>query len=247
MKIKSFKILEKDKHSIHINVDHLDLYIRNELPSSKIENKFIELKYWKEGFSRYDGQLNISEPEPITPKPPTKKRTVSTGFFGLGSEEQTYVDYEDKEYLKQRKKYDKEWQKHHELHEKYYNKFKYTRFFYYENEIYMVEGANNLDINEMELHLKAYIYKNNNKIEKLKKEIELIEKAVKNTERSREPISEEVKFEVWRRDQGKCIKCSSQENLEFDHIIPFSKGGSNSARNIQLLCEKCNREKSNKI
>jgi len=60
-------------------------------------------------------------------------------------------------------------------------------------------------------------------------------------------IPDEVKEFVWRRDQGKCVKCGSQENIEFDHIIPLSKGGSNTARNIQLLCERCNREKSNKI
>jgi len=64
---------------------------------------------------------------------------------------------------------------------------------------------------------------------------------------TREPIPEHVRFVVWRRDEGKCVKCGSKENLEFDHIIPLSKGGSNTARNIQLLCEKCNREKSDKI
>lgn len=60
---------------------------------------------------------------------------------------------------------------------------------------------------------------------------------------TRPPISDEVKLFVWQRDKGKCVKCGSQRNLEFDHIIPFSKGGSNSARNIQLLCEQCNRSK----
>ncbi|WP_448607627.1 DNA translocase FtsK [Paenimyroides ceti] len=60
-------------------------------------------------------------------------------------------------------------------------------------------------------------------------------------------ISQKVKDLVWNRDQGKCVECGSNEKLEFDHIIPFSKGGSNTYRNIQLLCEKCNREKSNKI
>lgn len=63
----------------------------------------------------------------------------------------------------------------------------------------------------------------------------------------REPISEEVRIFVWRRDEGKCVKCGSQENLEFDHIIPIAKGGGNTTRNIQILCEKCNREKSANI
>lgn len=60
-------------------------------------------------------------------------------------------------------------------------------------------------------------------------------------------ISQEVKDLVWNRDNGKCAQCGSNEKLEFDHIIPFSKGGSNTYRNIQLLCEQCNRKKLNKI
>lgn len=62
-------------------------------------------------------------------------------------------------------------------------------------------------------------------------------------DRQRTQIPQSIRHEVWRRDQGKCIMCGSQINLEFDHIIPFSKGGSNTARNIQILCEKCNRKK----
>lgn len=61
------------------------------------------------------------------------------------------------------------------------------------------------------------------------------------------PISSEVRREVWRRDEGKCVKCGSRERLEYDHIIPVSKGGSNTVRNIELLCESCNRTKSASI
>jgi hypothetical protein len=60
-------------------------------------------------------------------------------------------------------------------------------------------------------------------------------------------ISQKVKDLVWNRDGGKCVECGSNENLEFDHIIPHSKGGANTYRNIQLLCEPCNRSKSAKI
>lgn len=57
-------------------------------------------------------------------------------------------------------------------------------------------------------------------------------------------IPTNVKREVWRRDQGRCAKCESRDSLEYDHIIPVSKGGSNTARNIELLCQLCNRKKS---
>ncbi len=60
-------------------------------------------------------------------------------------------------------------------------------------------------------------------------------------------IPQKVKDSVWRRDGGKCVKCGTTVNLEFDHIIPVSLGGSNTYRNIQLLCQTCNRKKSNII
>jgi hypothetical protein len=67
------------------------------------------------------------------------------------------------------------------------------------------------------------------------------------TPQRRRSIPKSVQREVWRRDQGRCVSCGSRENLEYDHIIPVSKGGANTVRNIQLLCEHCNRSKHNKI
>ena len=60
-------------------------------------------------------------------------------------------------------------------------------------------------------------------------------------------ISSEVKQTVWNRDGGKCVCCNSNTHLEFDHIIPVTKGGNNSENNVQLLCFDCNRTKSAKI
>jgi hypothetical protein len=69
----------------------------------------------------------------------------------------------------------------------------------------------------------------------------------KNKQAKRKPIPQDVKDKVWNRDGGKCVECGINENLEFDHIIPISKGGANTYRNIQLLCEHCNRSKSAKL
>ncbi len=56
------------------------------------------------------------------------------------------------------------------------------------------------------------------------------------------------KREVWKRDEGRCTKCGSTEDLHFDHIIPYSKGGSSeTAENIQLLCGRHNIEKRDNI
>lgn len=73
--------------------------------------------------------------------------------------------------------------------------------------------------------------------------------AAKDAAKPRLRIPEEVRVAVWRRDGGMCSTpgCGSKENLEYDHIIPVSKGGSNTVRNIELLCERCNRAKGNRI
>ena len=61
-------------------------------------------------------------------------------------------------------------------------------------------------------------------------------------------IPPQVKLTVWKRDKGKCVICGKAENLHFDHIIPYSKGGSSLvAENIQLLCARHNLEKRDRI
>ncbi len=60
-------------------------------------------------------------------------------------------------------------------------------------------------------------------------------------------IPQDVKTAVWQRDGGQCVECGADDYLEFDHIIPFSKGGANTVENIQLLCRRCNSQKSDSI
>ena len=60
-------------------------------------------------------------------------------------------------------------------------------------------------------------------------------------------IPSKVRNEVWVRDEGKCVICGIQDNLHFDHIIPLSRGGGYTSKNIQILCSNCNLKKSNKI
>ncbi len=61
-------------------------------------------------------------------------------------------------------------------------------------------------------------------------------------------IPGEVQKEVYERDMGKCRICGSSDNLHFDHILPFSKGGSSKvASNIQLLCARHNLKKGAKF
>ena len=77
---------------------------------------------------------------------------------------------------------------------------------------------------------------------------ELIDSGELFGEQAKRPrIPREVVDAVYSRDGGRCVYCGSTDNLQLDHIIPFSRGGATNVENLQLLCQKCNLEKSNKI
>lgn len=68
----------------------------------------------------------------------------------------------------------------------------------------------------------------------------------------RSAMTNDLREAIKRRDNYTCCKCGNsvfeEPNLllEVDHIIPISKGGKTEASNLQTLCWRCNREKSNK-
>ncbi len=118
-----------------------------------------------------------------------------------------------------------------------------TQLWVYRNRIVQVETSTALPLADIKLSVKHRVLKEEKALQKLKREVELFEKFESLAEGSREPIPKEVQMYVWRRDDGRCVQCGSNEKLEYDHIIPLALGGSNTERNIQLLCEACNRAK----
>jgi hypothetical protein len=63
-------------------------------------------------------------------------------------------------------------------------------------------------------------------------------------------IPRDILIRVIRRDNSMCQKCSKillDRDIEIDHIIPWSRGGSTTESNLQVLCFDCNRSKSNKL
>lgn len=72
------------------------------------------------------------------------------------------------------------------------------------------------------------------------------------SERAREVsryIPRDVMIRVARRDNSTCQNCGKHlldYELNFDHIIPFSKGGPSTEANLRLTCLDCNLKKGNK-
>ena len=63
-------------------------------------------------------------------------------------------------------------------------------------------------------------------------------------------ISASTRVDVLRRDNYRCVFCgvsARKAELEVDHILPFSRGGSNKISNLQTLCKDCNRGKGNRF
>lgn len=63
-------------------------------------------------------------------------------------------------------------------------------------------------------------------------------------------IPRDVMLKVVRRDGQICQKCNepvSDNEVEFDHIIPYSKGGQTITENLRLIHKDCNRRKSSSL
>lgn len=59
----------------------------------------------------------------------------------------------------------------------------------------------------------------------------------------RQEISSAKRLRTFTRDGFRCLCCGTGEGLTVDHICPLALGGSNKSRNMQTLCEPCNRWK----
>lgn len=59
----------------------------------------------------------------------------------------------------------------------------------------------------------------------------------------RRAIPRDVRLAVWERDGGRCVECSTDFDLQYDHVIPVALGGATTVENLQLLCGPCNRRK----
>ncbi len=74
--------------------------------------------------------------------------------------------------------------------------------------------------------------------------------AAANGKYSRRGITNSKRYDVLRRDKFQCVLCGASgnnANLEVDHIVPITRGGTDEISNLRCLCFKCNRGKHAKI
>ena len=57
-----------------------------------------------------------------------------------------------------------------------------------------------------------------------------------------------VRKQIFERDNYTCLYCNKKGGkLEVDHIVPLSRGGNNDTENLTTSCQKCNRQKRDKM
>jgi HNH endonuclease len=116
-------------------------------------------------------------------------------------------------------------------------------YYVFRDSIWRVENCQAVAREDIPLYIKHAVYRQEQSSEKVKREVQASENFERLPDARRERIPDSVRLFVWQRDEGRCVRCQSKERLEFDHIIPVVEGGSSTERNIQLLCEPCNRSK----
>jgi hypothetical protein len=110
-----------------------------------------------------------------------------------------------------------------------------------------MEDASSYREDEAVLLIKHVVLREERELARARQEVETLERFGDLPTASREAIPDEVRVFVWQRDGGRCVRCDGREKLEFDHIIPVADGGSSTERNVQLLCEPCNRSKGRSV
>jgi len=72
----------------------------------------------------------------------------------------------------------------------------------------------------------------------------------KHGRRTKRVVPRDVMLKVVRRDGQVCRVCQRNvpdDEIEFDHLIPHSRGGPTHAENIRILCRACNRKKKDSL
>ena len=118
----------------------------------------------------------------------------------------------------------------------------YSNFLLYVNR----QCRSEKDYEHIKLKVEEYVLERGDEYQKLVKKIDRLRQISSNRlQPNRKQISEHVLAFVLQRDLNKCVLCGDDINLQFDHILPVSKGGNNEPENLRILCQQCNQSRGN--
>lgn len=69
-------------------------------------------------------------------------------------------------------------------------------------------------------------------------------RSIERVVNGRRPWTKADKEAVYQAFGGRCFKCNAVEDLEYDHHVPFIRGGFLTRENATLLCSECNEKKA---
>jgi hypothetical protein len=118
----------------------------------------------------------------------------------------------------------------------------YSNFLLYVNR----QCRSEKDHEYIKLKVEEHVLERGDEYQKLVKKIDRLRQISSNRlQINRKQISEHVLAFVLQRDLNKCVICADDSNLQFDHILPVSKGGNNEPENLRILCQHCNQSRGN--
>lgn len=62
----------------------------------------------------------------------------------------------------------------------------------------------------------------------------------------RKPLRSSEIIAAMKKSDSRCVACGTSDDLQVDHILPVSRGGTNDVDNLQMLCQPCNSSKRDK-
>ena len=102
------------------------------------------------------------------------------------------------------------------------------------------------DYEHIKLKVEEHVLERGDEYQKLINKIDRLRQISSNRlQINRKQISDHVLAFVLQRDLNKCVLCGDESNLQFDHILPVSKGGNNEPENLRILCQQCNQSRGN--
>jgi hypothetical protein len=119
----------------------------------------------------------------------------------------------------------------------------------YRDGIYVAErNPRASELGETALRIKAIHFQGDIALRRLREQVANFEAiGALKAKSQRRSLPDDVKLVVWARDGGACVKCGATKELQFDHVIPLARGGSDTGDNIQILCQTCNLAKGDRL